>query len=229
MTIFNQLFDQTTAALDSAEFLAQHINGNHDLTESGKDSQWEKYTTTHSEYVKYLTDTINQVRTAAAAEVADTRDAALPTAKSDNARMVAELTAQRLLNRGTLTNLESVNRWFGTEDISPARTVVVAELAARGIIEADHVDVLVKSASPSYDIALANQSQAETILVHLIQSKVNRLAGKLADRTKILLKDGLDIAAVQGRVDKIMRITGAPTSIKPFSPSMYERQLRQHG
>lgn len=227
MTIYNQLSDQITAALDSAHFLADHINGNHDLTEAGKDSHWEKYTTVHSDYSKYITDTINQVRKAAAAEVSNAFDDEMPVAATDQGRIAAELAAQRLLNRGTLNNLDSVNRWFGTEEISPARTLVVNELVARNIIEADHVQVLVQHASPIYGMAIKNQSAADTILVHLIQRKVRQLTDKLADRTKVLLNDGLDIAAVQSRVDSILTIQGAPSSIKSFSPSMYERGLRR--
>lgn len=227
MTVFNDLFDQATAALDSANFLAEHINGNHDLTESGKDSHWEKYTTVHRDYAKYLTDTINQVRAAADTEVTNAFDDEMPVATTDQGRIAAELGAQRLLNRGSLTSFTTVDHWFTSEPASPARTIVVNELVARNVIEPDHVDVLVRHASPVYEMAIKNQAQADTILVNLIQRKVRQLTDKLADRTKVAFNDVLDIASIQTRVDSILTIQGAPTSIKPFSPSMYERDLRR--
>lgn len=227
MTIFNDLFDQATAALDSAHFLAEHITGNHDLTESGKDSHWEKYTTVHRDYAKYLNDQITKIREAAATEVQNSFDDEMPVATTDQARVAAELAAQRVLSRGTLTNLATVNQWFTQEPASPARTLVVDELVARGVIEPDHVDVLVRRASPVYEMAIKNQAQADTILVNLIQRKVRQLTDKLADRTKVAFNDALDISTVQSRVDSILTIQGAPTTVKPFSPSMYERDLRR--
>lgn len=228
MTVFNDLFNNTTAALDSAEFLAQHINGNHELTDQGKDSQWNKHTTVHRDYAAYLTDQITKIRAAADTEITNAFDDEMPVATTDQGRIAAELAAQRVLGRGTLANLGTVDNWFTTEPASSARTLVVNELVARNVIEPDHVQVLVQHASPVYAMAIKNQSAADTILVHLIQSKVNRLTDKLADRTKPAYNDGLDIATVQDRVDSILTIIGAPTSIKPFSSSMYERQLRQH-
>lgn len=227
MTVFNDLFDQTSAALDSAEFLADHINGNQELSDQGKDAQWQKQSTVHRDYAAYLTDQINQVRAAADTEVATAYDEAMPAATTDQGRIAAELGAQRVLSRGTLTNLGTVDKWFTTEPASPARTLVVNELVARDVIEPDHVEVLVRHGSPVYDMAIKNRSQADTILTHIIQAKVNRLTDKLADRTKQPYNDGLDIAAVQGRVDSILTIIGAPASIKPFSASMYERGLRR--
>lgn len=227
MTIFNDLFSQATAALDSANFLADRINGNHELTDQGKDTQWQKQTTVHRDYAKYLTDTINQVRKAAAAEVTNAFDDEMPAATTDQARIAAELAAQRLLNRGTLNSFTTVNQWFTEEPASPARTLVVNELVARNVIEADHVQAIVQHASPIYGMAIKNQSAADAILVNLIQRKVRQLTDKLADRTKVAFNDVLDIAVVQSRVDSILTIQGAPSSIKPFSPSMYERGLRR--
>lgn len=227
MTVFNDLFNNATAALDSAQFLADHINNNQELSDQGKDSAWDKHTTVHRDYAAYLKNQIAQISAAAGTEIATAYDDEMPVATTDQGRIAAELAAQRLLGRGTLTSLATVDKWFTKEPASPARTLVVNELVAREVIEPDHVQVLVRHASPVYEMALKNQSAADTILVHLIQSKVNRLTDKLADRTKPAYNDGLDIAAVQDRVNSILTIIGAPTSIKPFSPSMYERGLRR--
>lgn len=229
MTIYNQLFNETSAAIDSAHFLADRIKADTNLTEEGKATQWQKQTTVHRDYAAYLNDQITQIRAAAAAEVSNAFDDEMPAATTDQGRIASELAAQRVIGRGSLTNLATVNQWFTQEPASPARTLVVNELVARNVIEADHVDVLAQQASPIYAMSIKNQSAADTILVNLLQRKVRQLNEKLADRTKVAVNDALDITAVQSRVDKIMQITGAPTSIKPFSPSMYERQLRQHG
>lgn len=138
-----QLDNQALALVNAVVQSARKVNSDPDLTTDGKRKQLEGWANQYKwrDIAAALTRNIERAVDAAKGLTADAAATYLPTADSTdtNARMLAELETQRLLDRQTNWDINAVFILARDVDPSPGRTLALQELEARGVITHDQI------------------------------------------------------------------------------------------
>lgn len=138
-----QLDNQALALVNAVVQSARKVNNDPDLTTDGKRKQLEGWANQYKwrDIAAALTRNIERAVDAAKGLTADAAATYLPTADpaDTNARMLAEMEAQRLLSRRTKWEIDAAFILARDVDPSPGRTLALEELEARGVITHDQM------------------------------------------------------------------------------------------
>lgn len=145
---FRNLAEQLEKVRSSLEVIARNVNADHDLTDGGKDSAWERYTAPHRTYVAQVEVALETISRAVDKAFNDARAAALPTATTDTSKLVVEMELQRILNRGIPDDIDGIYKLVTSHESSPTRTALIHELEARGRLSAEMISGILKETSP---------------------------------------------------------------------------------
>lgn len=145
---FRGLAENLEAVRQSLEVIARNVNADHDLTDAGKDSAWQKYTAPHRAYVAQVEVALETISKSIDKAFNEARDAALPTATADTGKLVAEMELQRIINRGLPADVDGLYRLVTSHEPSPTRTALIEELEARGRLSSEMISGILKETSP---------------------------------------------------------------------------------
>lgn len=152
---FRGLAEQLEKVRQSLELIARNVNADHDLTDGGKDSAWERYTAPHRAYVAQVEVALETISKSIDKAFNDARDKALPTATTDTSKLVVEMELQRILNRGIPDSVDNLYRLVTSHEPSPTRTALIEELEARGRLTPEMISGILKETSP--EVAAATE------------------------------------------------------------------------
>lgn len=172
---------QIAAAQDSADTIARAINTSPNYTEQGRQERYEKHTAEHRAYLATVTERVDQIVTDAEQHYATTRASLLPTPEDDTAAAAAEMQAQRILARPGMTDGSTALAWLTDSEPSPARTAVIEELQARGILSQSTIDRVLDS-NPEAAAAAQARTAAQTVANTYIKPQLSALARRLDSR-----------------------------------------------
>lgn len=208
MTTPYEKFDQSLAGLDdSLTNLTRYVHGKDDLTDKGKDEYMDRATTRHKEHLAKLNAAAQEMEDQAVAAVDKVRATILPTPQDDTQALAAEMQASRILNRPGMDDASTALQWIQGTPPSPARTVVLEELQARGVLKPEYVDGALVGAHPEYAQARQGVTQVRTVLnnvyrPHLanIEHRLNyrRTEGTHIPETPATVRTGLNSSVMGG-------------------------------
>lgn len=172
---------QIAAAQDSADTIARAINDSPNYTEEGRQERFEKHTAEHRDYLAKVTERVDQIVSDAEQRYASARADLLPVPEDDTASAAAEMQAQRILARPGMTDGSAALAWLTESEPSPARTAVIEELQARGILRQDTIDRVLDS-DPAAAAAAQARTAAQTVASAYLRPQLSALARRLDNR-----------------------------------------------
>lgn len=179
---FEEIDQSIGAVEESTDIIAGALAKHPEYTDQGRDERYARHTQDHRAHLDQLTATINKIIPAAEEHVAATRAEAFPTPADDTAATVAEAQAARILNRPGMTDHATAVQWFRDTPPSAARTAVVEELQARGILNPAQVDGLIEEAHPAYADAKRQLGSAQALVNGVYRPRVKAVAARLDNR-----------------------------------------------
>lgn len=165
----------TKAQIDSAEAHRRVTDQKGDYTQEGLQKHfngWRK----QFKVDKAIEDARKDVaawRQGAKSAAVEMRTGFFPTAKDSNAQLAAEVQLQRILGRGELDQTKAL-ALIGSMEASPARTLLVEEATARGIITDESIEGMLQSTSEEYHAAVIRSQQADS-LANMADGQLNYL------------------------------------------------------
>lgn len=158
-------------------------------TPAGNKERWTQATSRQRDRLTHINHMIELHAAAVEAKRQQVRATIMPTSDDPNTQVAAELALQRIMNRPAVKSADPVDRFrevrreLQAMDPSPARTLMLNELVARGDMEADTVDAMLTQESPEYRDAT---SAAEFAKTHqqILRGKTRQI-GECLDNTPI--------------------------------------------
>lgn len=172
-----------TATQESADLIARKIGESDHHTDTGKDDAYTRNTAEHREHLAKLTAKVEEITTTAEQHHADVYATVMPTPQNDTAAVAAELQAARILARPDMNDPASIGEYITTAPASPARTAVIQELVARGVISDETANAHLLGAHPDYLAATRGLNAAQTVTSTVYRPRLQALARRLEDRT----------------------------------------------
>ncbi|NLT57177.1 MAG: hypothetical protein GXX79_21970, partial [Actinomycetales bacterium] len=172
---------------NSTELIATRLNNDTSYTDEGRDERFTRHTREHHEHLDKLTQTIDKIIPAAEEHFNQVKANVFPTPTTDDQALVAEMQASRILSRPGMTDPEKAAGWVRDTPPSPARTAVMEELVARGVLDSEHLDGLIEATSPGYIEAKNQHMRAQTLVNSMYRPRLNAIATTLNNRRAPLL------------------------------------------
>lgn len=153
-----------------------------DHTPDGNRKRWETSTARTRERVTQLRTLVDMYGNAVAERKAKARARLTPTTDDPQAQVAAELAYQRIMSRPNVKTaknpVEVVMQEIMALGPSPARTLILDEMTARGEINAETVDALFASTDEEYAAACTSETLAAAYKANLT-GKLNQVEERL--------------------------------------------------
>lgn len=179
-TVFSQLDTYFDNAYESVDLIASTINADNSYTEQGKNESFERNTQEHRTAVEHLSDKIDKVSEHADNLLATAEAAELPESTDPSEHLATEMQANRILGRN-MTEFKDIAQWYRSTSPCPARTTVIQELTARGVLSSESARSLLHS-SDSYRAAHDQHVRIKTAVNGIYRPKLNQLTAKVNNR-----------------------------------------------
>lgn len=214
---FRNLAEQLEKVRSSLEVIASNVNADHDLTDGGKDSAWERYTAPHRAYVAQVETALETISKKIDDAFNAARDKALPTATTDTAKLVAEMELARIINRGIPDSVDGIYKLVTSHEPSPTRTALIEELEARGRLSNEMVSGILKETAP--EVASVTEMMIQhTRIASVLGYNLRTMYGVLDDR-KAAFKYWSSLTRADADYDLQVPVS---VFVKPWAPTSAE-------
>ena len=198
LTKIHQDLVQTQADLANARDIIRTQSG--DYTPEGAQKAYANRIKSfyRPEQLAVARDQIAQVRAGAQKKAEMIRSGIFPTATDSTEQLAAEMTVNRMLQRPDF-NRKAALAAFDTMPPSPARTLLMEECVARGVVSQEAVDGQALNAYPDYKAAQNDAAHVQSVS-NSVEAKVNYLerAGEILNAPSPGATESLDVSELPG-------------------------------
>lgn len=216
-TVFRDMQNELVRCSNAMDTIQQYLLTREDeYTLKGLAEQWTENTKTHAAFLGQMKKALDTIVPAMEKETQRLLDAEKPQATSPAEVTTAELQASRILARN-LSTLEEAHKWIQDTPASPARTIVLDELKARGVITADEVITLITIGNPAYQQQVTAEKLVKTVVNSFIGPRIASLEKNVEHMGYQPAIDVPSVIVVQGKLDTV-ELPVTP-QVPTFTPS----------
>lgn len=216
-TVFRDMQNELVRCSNAMDAIQSYLLSRHDeYTIEGMAVQWTEHTQTHAEFLGKMKAALDTIVPAMEKKTQQLLDAEKPQATSPAEATTAELQASRVLARN-LSTLEEAHKWIQDTPATPARTIVLDELKARGVITADEVITLITINNPAYQQQVTAEQLVKTVVTSFIGPRITSLEESVKRMGSQPAVDVPSVIVVQSKLDTV-ELPVTP-QVPTFTPS----------
>lgn len=135
-----------------------------DYSAEGQKKLWQSHSERFAKAVAQLHVMTDELAELSQDNVAKVRESLFPVAVDPIEKLAAEMEAQRILARGTFNDATELFPYVKSTEPSPARTIVLEELEARGLAKSEYIEGALRDGSAEYQKAIRDHNGIATAI-----------------------------------------------------------------
>lgn len=181
MSVYDKFDASLTGLETSLSNIERDLFESRAFTSEGKDERFQASTGRHRAHAIELKATIGAMQEQVDTRLAAARAHVLPVATDDTAALAAEMHAARILARPGMNQPEEAAKWLKASTPSPARTIALEELQARGTLKAEWVEGAL-NADPVMAAATRDATNFSTLINNVWGRRLDHIIDRLKER-----------------------------------------------